>query len=167
MRLERHKEGAAPKLSGRRVSGICVCGTVELEIDFPAFWVWHDHSAASRRANPEAKRPYLHPRESLPVRGLELAAWRHSHAAPPAYAAPHRVPAADDPRGRPAPRTARRCRRRSTVRRSRHSDEPHRSDNKFTGRVLKVTIDTQPSNLTAADRKAVEDAQDAAAAVEE
>ena len=38
MRLESRKEGAAPKLSGRRVFGRCLCGAVELEIDFPAFW---------------------------------------------------------------------------------------------------------------------------------
>src|SRR5258708_21810662 len=36
--------------TGRRVSGRCLCGAVELDIDFPAFWAWHDHSAASRRA---------------------------------------------------------------------------------------------------------------------
>ena len=41
MRLESRKEGAAPKLSGRRVFGRCLCGAVELEIDFPAFWAWH------------------------------------------------------------------------------------------------------------------------------
>jgi hypothetical protein len=41
MRLEGRKESAAPKLSGRRVSGRCLCGAVELEIDFPAFWAWH------------------------------------------------------------------------------------------------------------------------------
>src|SRR5689334_15851162 len=40
MKLESRKEGAAPKLSGRRVSGRCLCGAVELEIDFPAFWAW-------------------------------------------------------------------------------------------------------------------------------
>jgi hypothetical protein len=45
MRLEGRKESAAPKLSGRRVSGRCLCGAVELKIDFPAFWAWHDHSA--------------------------------------------------------------------------------------------------------------------------
>ena len=45
MRLEGRKESAARKLSGRRVSGRCLCGAVELEIDFPAFWAWHDHSA--------------------------------------------------------------------------------------------------------------------------
>ena len=27
--------------SGRCVSGRCLCGAVELEIDFPAFWAWH------------------------------------------------------------------------------------------------------------------------------
>jgi len=33
---------AASNLSGRHVSGRCLCGAVELEIDFPAFWAWHD-----------------------------------------------------------------------------------------------------------------------------
>ena len=42
---------AASNPSNRRVSGRCLCGAVELEIDFPAFWAWHDHSAASRRAH--------------------------------------------------------------------------------------------------------------------
>jgi len=59
MRLESRKEGAAPKLSGRRVFGRCLCGAVELEIDFPAFWAWHDHSAASRRAHGAAYATYI------------------------------------------------------------------------------------------------------------
>src|SRR5579863_6262155 len=59
MKLERRKQGAAPKLSGRRVSGRCLCGAVELEIDFPAFWAWHDHSAASRRAHGAAYATYI------------------------------------------------------------------------------------------------------------
>src|ERR1700720_2034644 len=59
MRLEGRKEGAAPKPSGRRVSGRCLCGAVELEIDFPAFWAWHDHSAASRRAHGAAYATYI------------------------------------------------------------------------------------------------------------
>jgi hypothetical protein len=50
MKSESLKKGTAPKLSGRRVSGRCLCDALELEIDFPAFWAWHDHSAASRRA---------------------------------------------------------------------------------------------------------------------
>jgi len=32
---------------------------VELEIDFPAFWAWHDHSAASRRAHGAAYATYI------------------------------------------------------------------------------------------------------------
>jgi len=59
MRLEGRKEGIAPRLSGRRVSGRCLCGAVELEIDFPAFWAWHDHSAASRHAHGAAYATYI------------------------------------------------------------------------------------------------------------
>ena len=59
MKLEDLKEGGALKLSGRRVSGRCLCGAVELEIDFPAFWAWHDHSAASRRAHGAAYATYI------------------------------------------------------------------------------------------------------------
>ena len=50
MKLESLNKRAAPNLSGRQVSGRCLCGAVKLEIDFPAFWAWHDHSAASSRA---------------------------------------------------------------------------------------------------------------------
>jgi hypothetical protein len=32
---------------------------VELEIDFPAFWAWHDHSEASRRAHGAAYATYI------------------------------------------------------------------------------------------------------------
>src|SRR5258708_35284213 len=59
MRSERREEGAALKLSSRRVSGSCLCGAVELEIDFPAFWAWHDHSAASRHAHGAAYATYI------------------------------------------------------------------------------------------------------------
>jgi hypothetical protein len=45
--------------SSLHVSGRCLCGAVELEIDFPAFWAWHDHSAASRRANGAAYATYI------------------------------------------------------------------------------------------------------------
>ena len=37
MKLESVNKRAASNLSGRRVSGRCLCGAVELEIDFPAF----------------------------------------------------------------------------------------------------------------------------------
>ena len=59
MKLESVKERAAPTRSGRHVSGRCLCGAVELEIDFPAFWAWHDHSAASRRAHGAAYATYI------------------------------------------------------------------------------------------------------------
>ena len=52
-------ERAESKLSGRHVSGRCLCGAVEIEIDFPAFWAWHDHSAASRRAHGAAYATYI------------------------------------------------------------------------------------------------------------
>ena len=39
-------------------TGRCLCGDVEIEIDFPAFWAWHDHSAASRRAHGAAYATY-------------------------------------------------------------------------------------------------------------
>ena len=59
MKLESRNAGPAPRLSRRRVSGQCLCGAVELEIDFPAFWSWHDHSAASRLAHGAAYATYI------------------------------------------------------------------------------------------------------------
>ena len=40
-------------------------------------------------------------------------------------------------------------------------------ENKFTGKIEKVTIDTKPSNLSAADKKTVESAEDIAATIED
>lgn len=40
------------------LSGACLCGGVEIEIDMPAFWAWHDHSEASRRAHGAAYATY-------------------------------------------------------------------------------------------------------------
>lgn len=37
----------------------CVCGAVELEIAYPAFWAWHDHSHASQRAQGCAYATYV------------------------------------------------------------------------------------------------------------
>jgi hypothetical protein len=37
----------------------CACGAVRLEIAFPAFWAWHDHSEASRRAQGCAYATYV------------------------------------------------------------------------------------------------------------
>lgn len=40
-------------------AGICACGKVRLEIDVPAFWAWHDHSEATRRAQGCAYATYV------------------------------------------------------------------------------------------------------------
>ena len=40
-------------------SGHCLCGRVAFEIDVPARWAWHDHSAASRRAHGAAYATYV------------------------------------------------------------------------------------------------------------
>ena len=37
----------------------CLCGAVEVEVEFPAFWAWHDHTAASRRAHGAAYATYI------------------------------------------------------------------------------------------------------------
>ena len=47
------------------------------------------------------------------------------------------------------------------------SNDYKQGDNKFTGKIVKVTIDVKPSPLSAADEKAVEDAEEAAAIVED
>ena len=39
--------------------GRCLCGNVSFEIDVPARWAWHDHSASSRRAHGAAYAPYV------------------------------------------------------------------------------------------------------------
>jgi hypothetical protein len=41
------------------VAGQCLCGRVCIEIDFPAFWAWHDHSATSRCAHGAAYATYV------------------------------------------------------------------------------------------------------------
>ena len=47
-------------MSERETSqGVCVCGAVRLEIDIPAVWAWHDHSAASRHAQGSAYATYV------------------------------------------------------------------------------------------------------------
>ena len=39
----------APRMSAAAtISGQCLCGAVEIDVDVPVFWAWHDHSAASR-----------------------------------------------------------------------------------------------------------------------
>src|SRR5437763_12986387 len=55
------KPAAAPssKRSNHQAQGQCVCGTVRLEIDVPAVWAWHDHSARSRHAQGCAYATYV------------------------------------------------------------------------------------------------------------
>lgn len=40
-------------------TGQCLCGKVTFEIDVPARWAWHDHSAGSRRAHGAAYATYV------------------------------------------------------------------------------------------------------------
>lgn len=42
-----------------QAAGGCVCGAVRFEIDVPAVWAWHDHSAASRHAQGAAYATYI------------------------------------------------------------------------------------------------------------
>jgi hypothetical protein len=42
-----------------RVAGQCLCGAVRFEIDYPAFWAWHDHSRATRFAHGAAYATYV------------------------------------------------------------------------------------------------------------
>ncbi|HUZ13318.1 MAG TPA: GFA family protein [Caulobacteraceae bacterium] len=48
-----------PRRSNIQAVGACVCGAVRIEIDVPAVWAWHDHSAASRRAQGCAYATYV------------------------------------------------------------------------------------------------------------
>src|SRR5262245_33401048 len=41
------------------VSGRCLCGAVAFEIDYPAFWAWHDHTRASRLAHGAVYATYV------------------------------------------------------------------------------------------------------------
>ena len=45
--------------SNPAVGGQCLCGAVRFEMDFPAFWAWHDHSRASRIAHGAVYATYV------------------------------------------------------------------------------------------------------------
>src|SRR6202166_4888741 len=45
--------------AGGIAAGQCLCGSVSFEIDTPARWAWHDHSASSRRAHGAAYATYV------------------------------------------------------------------------------------------------------------
>jgi len=50
---------AKPATAAGLAQGQCLCGKVRFEIDVPARWAWHDHSAASRRAHGAAYATYV------------------------------------------------------------------------------------------------------------
>jgi hypothetical protein len=41
------------------VAAQCLCGAVAFEIDYPAFWAWHDHTRASRLAHGAVYATYV------------------------------------------------------------------------------------------------------------
>ena len=45
--------------SGPVVTGQCLCGAVQLKMDYPAFWAWNDHSRASRLAQGAVYATYV------------------------------------------------------------------------------------------------------------
>jgi hypothetical protein len=61
-RFEMARAPARPKIGkapGTCAAGRCVCGDVRLEIDVPAVWAWHDHSAVTRHAQGCAYATYV------------------------------------------------------------------------------------------------------------
>ena len=50
---------ATAMAAGGVAKGQCLCGKVAFEIDVPARWAWHDHSASSRRAHGAAYATYV------------------------------------------------------------------------------------------------------------
>ena len=50
---------AQPTKAAGVAKGRCLCGDVSFEIDVPARWAWHDHSASSRRAHGAAYATYV------------------------------------------------------------------------------------------------------------
>jgi hypothetical protein len=50
---------AKPTPAAGIATGQCLCGKVAFEIDVPARWAWHDHSASSRRAHGAAYATYV------------------------------------------------------------------------------------------------------------
>ena len=60
------------------VEAECLCGAVRMEMDFPARWAWHDHSAASHIAVEETPE-WAYLGESLvPLKGFPGVVWERS-----------------------------------------------------------------------------------------
>src|SRR5580704_12685982 len=56
---EDEQAAGARRTDWPKSEGACVCGAVRFEIDVPAVWAWHDHSAASRKAQGCAYATYV------------------------------------------------------------------------------------------------------------
>jgi hypothetical protein len=56
--MRKDTDAAKPRVAGK-ARGACLCGAVEIEIDMPAFWAWHDHSKATQRAQGCAYATYI------------------------------------------------------------------------------------------------------------
>src|ERR1051326_8506134 len=52
--VERKRKAAQGVATAR-----CVCGAVRMEIGYPAFWAWHDHSKGTQRAQGCAYATYV------------------------------------------------------------------------------------------------------------
>ena len=59
MRRTPAAEKTGNRKSNTQAQARCVCGAVTLEIDVPARWAWHDHSAPSRLAQGSAYVTYV------------------------------------------------------------------------------------------------------------
>ena len=57
--MPRTAAAGTAKASATQAEGRCACGAVRLEIDAPAFWAWHDHSASTRLAQGCAYATYV------------------------------------------------------------------------------------------------------------
>ncbi len=59
----RPEKAAQPKPSkmyaAAITAGACLCGGIEIEIDVPVFWAWHDHSGPTRLAHGAAYATYV------------------------------------------------------------------------------------------------------------
>lgn len=56
--MRKEADAAKPRVTGK-ARGACLCGKVEVEIDLPAFWAWHDHSKLTQRAQGCAYATYI------------------------------------------------------------------------------------------------------------
>ncbi len=58
--MSKSKHSLVPRAASTpHVAARCLCGAVAIEIAFPVFWAWHDHSAATRRAHGAAYATYV------------------------------------------------------------------------------------------------------------